>query len=155
MIKNERQYRITRAVTKGFETRLRELDVHVAAEEPLLRKAQTDAVTSQLEELSGQLEEYEALTSGEITSWHFSTLDELSDALIRARIASGLSQRDLAGQLGLKEQQIQRYEATDYEAASLARVLEIADTLGLRIEGSASVNKGKRVAEKQFTRMSS
>jgi transcriptional regulator with XRE-family HTH domain len=49
--------------------------------------------------------------------------------LIRARISAGLSQRELAARLGLKEQQIQRYEATNYETASLRRVLEIAAAL--------------------------
>ena len=44
----------------------------------------------------------------------------------------GLSQKDLAEKLGLKEQQIQRYEATDYESASLSRLLEISDALGLK-----------------------
>ena len=32
---------------------------------------------------------------------------------------AGLSQKSLAGQLGLKEQQIQRYEASEYASASL------------------------------------
>ena len=45
-----------------------------------------------------------------------------------------MSQEDLAQRLGLKEQQIQRYEATDYAAASLARVSEIAKALGIQIK---------------------
>ena len=32
--------------------------------------------------------------------------------------------------LGLKEQQIQRYEATDYASASLTRTREVAGALG-------------------------
>jgi len=35
--------------------------------------------------------------------------------------------------LGLKPQQIQRYEANDYQTASLARLLEIARVLNLRV----------------------
>ena len=45
-----------------------------------------------------------------------------------------MSQEDLAQRLGLKEQQIQRYEATDYAAASLARVSEIAKALGIQVK---------------------
>jgi len=37
------------------------------------------------------------------------SLAELPEALIRARIAVGLTQKGLAGRLGLKEQQVQRY----------------------------------------------
>ena len=56
-------------------------------------------------------------------------LNDLPQALIRARIASGLSQRELAMRLGLKEQQIQRYEATKYASASLSRVIEVAQAI--------------------------
>ena len=49
--------------------------------------------------------------------------------LIRARIAAGLSQKELAERLGMPEQQIQRYEAKEYESVSLARISEIAKVL--------------------------
>ena len=153
MIKNGRQYRITKAVADRFEKSLRELTPQASAADPLLHTAQIDAVTSQLEELRGQLEEYEALSSGRISSWGFASIDDLPGALIRARIAGGLSQKDLADQLGLKEQQIQRYEATDYESASLARVMEIGDALGLRLEGTTSVDERTGSARKLFEQL--
>ena len=59
--------------------------------------------------------------------------DDLPDILIRARIARGMSQKELADFLGLKEQQIQRYEAERYRSASLDRLIEIADALSVRI----------------------
>lgn len=40
----------------------------------------------------------------------------------QGRIAAGLSQKELSERLGLKERQIQRYEATDYASANLTRV---------------------------------
>ena len=50
-----------------------------------------------------------------------------------AQIAVGISQKELAARLGLKEQQIQRYEATDYASASLARVNAVIRALGLTV----------------------
>ena len=44
-----------------------------------------------------------------------------------------MSQKDLAERIGLKEQQIQRYEATDYASANLARIKEIVGAFGLDI----------------------
>ncbi|MDQ3702081.1 MAG: helix-turn-helix transcriptional regulator, partial [Chloroflexota bacterium] len=44
-----------------------------------------------------------------------------------------LSQKELARRLGLKEQQIQRYEARRYAGASLERVQAVADALGVQI----------------------
>ena len=55
---------------------------------------------------------------------------ELPTVLIKARIAQGLSQKDLAERLGLQEQQIQRYEATEYASASLTRIKEVVSALG-------------------------
>jgi len=54
-------------------------------------------------------------------------------ALIRARIAAGMTQEGLARRLGVKPQQVQRYEATDYESASFARILKVVEALGLRM----------------------
>ena len=59
-----------------------------------------------------------------------SVVAELPTVLIKARIAQGLSQKDLAERIGLKEQQIQRYEATDYASASLNRIKEVVSALG-------------------------
>ena len=50
-----------------------------------------------------------------------------------ARIARGWTQRRLAEELGIAEQQVQRYEATGYSSASLARFADIAEALGVTI----------------------
>ena len=133
MIKNERQYRITKAQADQFSEALRELDGETAEGlglHPLLFKAKKDAVRSQLSDLEEELRDYERLKSGE---FEFGRLDSVADVpmlLIRARIARGLSQKTLAGRLGLKEQQIQRYEASEYASASLARIRSVAEVLG-------------------------
>jgi transcriptional regulator with XRE-family HTH domain len=44
-----------------------------------------------------------------------------------------MSHEDLAQRLGVKPQQIQRYEATDYMGASLARVSEVLQALGIQV----------------------
>ena len=58
----------------------------------------------------------------------------LPQALPQGRIAAGLSQKELAERLGLKEQQIQRDEATDDASASLTRICEVARSLGLKVK---------------------
>src|SRR5688572_11270393 len=129
MIKNERQYRITKSQADQFERNLAEMRRAPADDtqpDPIIRQAMEDAMESQLSTLRRELGEYEALRSGEGTVLELTSLEELPRALIRARIASGLSQKQLAERLGLKEQQIQRYEATEYAAASLDRLREIS-----------------------------
>ena len=111
MIKNERQYRITRTQAERFSQELREFEGQKserAGVHPLLLKAREDALRSQLGDLEGALREYEALRAGHFEFDQLKTITELPTMLIKARIARGLSQRDLADRLGLKEQQIQR-----------------------------------------------
>jgi transcriptional regulator with XRE-family HTH domain len=132
MISNERQYRITKARAKEFEEALRKLNAH-SSEDQLWLDIQRDALQGQLEDLRGELQEYRSLQERGIQSVDVVSLEGLPKSLVRARIASGLTQKDLAAQLGLKEQQIQRYEATAYSAASLDRIKEVVTALGLTL----------------------
>ena len=54
---------------------------------------------------------------------------ELPQALVKARIALRLSQKALADHPGMQEQQIQRYESTDYQSASMSRLHDVVQAL--------------------------
>ena len=145
MIKNERQYRISRAQADRFARSLRELEDEPSLEtlgHPLLAQARRDALRSQLADLEAELREYETLRTGSFDFDQLETIAELPTVLIKARIARGYSQRDLADLLGLKEQQVQRYEATEYSSASLARIRDVVSALGVRIDGSLLTDEG-------------
>ena len=138
MIKNERQYRITRRQAERFARTLeglRERSEGADGIHPLIAQAQVDAVSSQLADLKAELREYEAIREGEFQVEALRVVADLPALLIKARIARGLSHRDLADRMGLKEQQIQRYEATDYATAKWSRIREVADVLSLELDG--------------------
>lgn len=143
MINNARQYRITKAEAERFAEALAQTDERSGHLHPLLQTAMRDGLVSQLEELREQLAEYEALRAGTITALELNSLEELADLLIRARIAARLTQKELAERLGLRPQQIQRYEATRYAGASLARVQAVAAALGVRIHERALLPAGR------------
>ena len=137
MITNEKQYRITRNKAKGFAEAIKEFDAAVQERlgvHPRLVQAELEAMESQLADLRDELEEYERLKSAELSVISVTSFDDLADGLIKARIATGLSQRALAQRLELKEQQIQRYEAERYASASYRRMCQITHALGVRIE---------------------
>ena len=141
MIKNERQYKITRAQAVRFSNALESLRKRANADNglhPLIAKAQEDAMSSQLADLERELREYEALKAGEFQLDTLSVFADLPSILIKARIAQGLSQKDLAERVGLKEQQIQRYEATDYSSANLARIMEVASAFNVEAADTES-----------------
>jgi HTH-type transcriptional regulator/antitoxin HigA len=136
VITNERQYKITKAQVGRLHESIKEFDLQETANRigsATLAKAELNALKSEAEILESQLAEYEELKSGVITTFHARSLAELPGVLIRARIAQGLSQRGLGELVGLKEQQIQRYESEMYASASLMRLREIADALRLDI----------------------
>lgn len=134
MIKNERQYRITNAQAEKFKNAIHELESEspAAGVHPALLKAQIDALRSQLQDIQEELSEYESLRSGRRPMPALTSFEHLPSALIQARIAAGLTQEELAERIGVKPQQIQRYEATDYKSASLQRVAKVIQALDLK-----------------------
>lgn len=85
-------------------------------------------------ELSEATEAYEtAKAFGTVAALQERVANDPGLALIVARIAKGYSQRDLAWRLGLKEQQVQRYEADRYRSISLKNYARIAALLGVRL----------------------
>ena len=133
MITNERQYRITKGWLERFTQAQAGVDAQSGALHPRAAQALRDQYESQIEELRAEIAEYEALRQGEIVTLALDSLAELPAALIRARAAARLSQADLAARLGLKKQQVQRYEATRYAGVSLERIQAVAEALGLTI----------------------
>ena len=139
MIKNERQYKITKYQAEKFAETIAELDKMAELGQrdsvhPLIRKAERDALQSQLTDLQRELKEYEELKAGKVPSvFELDSIEELPSTLIKARIAVNLSQKQLGELIGVPEQVIQRYEATDYESASVGRIKEIIGALKITV----------------------
>ena len=131
MITNERQYRITRNNAKRMLRALEEFDAteHPRVH-PRLIQAEREAIEGQLSILRKELEEYERLKTVDVSDIVVSSIYDLPEGLIKARIAAGLSQRELAQRLAMKAQQIQLYEAERYASASYQRLCDIAHALG-------------------------
>ena len=146
MITNERQYRITKAQLKRFD----EASQDQAARDPnpdidpRIHAAMGDALRSEAGELRRQLHEYEQLRGGEVKVRNLRSLTDLPRALIEARIAGHVTQKELADRLGLAEQQIQRWEATNYAGVGVERMQNVADALGARITEKISFSPPPR-----------
>ena len=102
-------------------------------------RKQLGELDSLLADVQREIADYEHLRSGASTSFEASTLPGLADALIKARIARGWTQADLAALLGVAEQQIQRYEATRYAGASLARLGDITTALNVEVRETVTL----------------
>lgn len=134
MIYNERQLKITASELKKLQNAKAEFEAAEHKEEPWIIEAQLNALDSQIEDLEQQVTEYQLLRDSSAVRFECNDLSELPRILISARIAKGMSQRDLADALRMSQQQVQRYEATDYMSASLSRLIEVANVLGVRVK---------------------
>jgi transcriptional regulator with XRE-family HTH domain len=151
MIKNDRQYRLTKAHAREFSLALTNAATQSVPKgiDPALADVQRDALDSQLQEMLQDLREYEALKEGKITVFEAESLAELPLLLVKARIARGLTQKDLAESLNVKEQQVQRWEANDYAAASLETLKAVSEALDVEIMQQLLVPR-KDFGAKQF-----
>lgn len=133
MIKNDQQYHITKTWAEKFAQSLLELQQEQAAGRPdlhpLLLKAMQDATQSQLADLESDLREYDALKAGHFDFARLNSIAAIPQLLIKARIARGWSQQELARRVGIKAEEIERHEAADYIDAPLLQIKEVAAVL--------------------------
>ena len=133
MITTEREYRITKARIANPEQAIARARARTDLS-PRMRQAHVDALTSNIEEMAAEVRAYEDLKAGRVQI-RSGSLAELPTVLIQARVARGWTQKQLADLLGVTEQTIQRYEATDYQSVALARLAKIAETLSVQVVG--------------------
>lgn len=79
------------------------------------------------------IEAYQAAKNGDCTKLMELAGTDLGRRLIAARVCKGLSQKELARKLGLKEQAIQRWEADQYRSITIANFQSVSRALDLRL----------------------
>jgi HTH-type transcriptional regulator/antitoxin HigA len=133
MIQNEHQYKVTQNKLKDLEGALVELIKNKDALRPRQFSSRQKGLQLTIDNLSQEIEEYESLKTQQ-TSIKITSIQELPIALIKARIAMGMTQKELAQKLGIKEQQVQRDEANQYSSAGFHRITEVAKALNITIQ---------------------
>jgi hypothetical protein len=147
MIRNERQYRASRAHRARLLATRADYEAAPQAD-PLAQSALLSSVDWLLDDVETELAEYEALRAGTVGEVVAEGLSALPDLLVKARIAEGLTQRQLAERLGVAEEAVQRDEAGGYARAGLDRLAGVADALGVRLRLTGVFD---RVAERTIT----
>jgi HTH-type transcriptional regulator/antitoxin HigA len=139
IILNEGEARRARSAIQKFQNALQPFSVLETAKSDLpieLVEKHREALAAHKIGLELALSHYERAKAGDYAYYEQHQRHDPGFMLILARIARGLSQRDLAEKLGIKEQQIQRYEADRYRAISLQNFRRIAHLLGLEFSAT-------------------
>ena len=134
MIYSEKQYGISTRELAKLKDALAAIQAQDGDDE-WVQSLQIDAMKSQIAELEADIAHYKLLKAGEISVAKSFSLEALPSILIQARIATGMSQTELAAALGVMPQQVQRYEASGYMGASLTRLIEVSRILNVHTAG--------------------
>lgn len=99
-------------------------------------------------QLAAEVAWYERIRRGEIAPVH--RLTDIGRLLIALRIASGLSQRELAARLGVDESMVSRDERHDYYGITVERAQRVIDAL----QGEAEAQVRPAAARREGARVS-
>ena len=133
MIQNQHQYQVTQNKLHDLEQGLIELDKIKDTLHPRQFSGRKNSLVKNINALQQEISDYDSLRQQQ-TPIKITSIKELPIALIRARIAMGMTQKELAEKMGVKEQQVQRDEANQYSSAGFRRIAEVADALGIQMQ---------------------
>ncbi|HEX8465533.1 MAG TPA: helix-turn-helix transcriptional regulator [Abditibacterium sp.] len=157
MLQNEREYQNTKAQLARLEAARREAEAKLELRPDLpemVRRGHLNGISLLIGDLETQLSEYEQLRDGQVKSLSLdAVLTQLPETLVRARIARGWTQKELALALGTSEQQVQKDEAGAYAKASLEKLSRIAQVLGVSLSGRARLRTPQASGRRPRTRV--
>lgn len=134
MLKTDRAYR-----DACEALRILEAEALPAEEAKWRAKGASDATLAQLlgpmraqaARLRADIERFDLVRQGDLSM--FAQVEEVGELLIAARIARGLTQRQLAERLGVDESQVSRDERRTYENVTKERLITICAALDLAL----------------------
>jgi HTH-type transcriptional regulator / antitoxin HipB len=131
MIQNEHQYK----VTKGEIDKLQQV-IDKLLEQQNIPPSQLAGIQNsfqtQIDRMQIEIQAYDDLKAGKVEIT-MGSIEDLPKVLIQKRIGLGMTQKELAAKLGIKEQMVQRYEASGYESIGFQRLAEVWNALSLSI----------------------
>jgi HTH-type transcriptional regulator / antitoxin HipB len=131
MILNEIQYKVTQTKLEDLEKDLTALTPPPAALHPRQILSRTNSLNILIGTLKQEMVDYNNLKNGTISEFPIDSIQELPIVIIKARIARGMTQKDLAEKIGIQEEQIKRHEAHEYYGVEFNVLQEIMSILDI------------------------
>jgi ribosome-binding protein aMBF1 (putative translation factor) len=141
MIKNEKEYKITKRKISECNVAIDGINNN-PEKDPVKKILLITSLEVFRNDMQDEILAYEKLKSDKKNFLKERQISELPSLLTDYKIRSGLTQKEFAKKLGVKEQQLQRYEASSFKSVTFKNLLKYFDILGLEI----------RVKQTRFTR---
>lgn len=142
MIRNDEEYKKSVARIRAEEERIQTMQQNLAAEG--FTPEEVARLIAPVESFHLQLKEevisYEKLKRGEFDDLR--NLRGLGHLLVCLRIATGITQRELANRLNVKETQVSRDERNEYHGITLDRASRVLDALGVSLSSVVHIESG-------------
>ena len=132
MIKNEKQYKISKKLLSEINEDVDRLQKD-NSQNPLRIKLLLASALNMQKEIEQDILLYETLKKDKKGILKERLFSELPTLLTEYKIKSGLTQKEFAERLGIKEQQLQRYEADNFKSVTFKNLLRYLDAIGLEI----------------------
>jgi len=140
MIKNGKQY----------ASALRNLDNFITKIKHIEAGPEKSALISLKNSIENDIQKYIEVRDGRKKTFNIKALREIPDIIINSRISKKLSQKDLADILEVAQQQINRWENTDYEKASFWHLLDVCEALEINFDITATLKNDEDEDEDEF-----
>ncbi|MBX2930868.1 MAG: hypothetical protein KF781_02845 [Chitinophagaceae bacterium] len=132
MIKNEKQYRVSKNKLKELHNKLNELKTN--KKRTFSQNMVLASMQNIKEEIEGEIKAYENLKTSQKIQFKETSIEQLPQLLTEYKIANHLSNKEFSEQLNLKEQQLQRYEATGFRGVSFDKLVSFLNKTDLKIK---------------------
>jgi HTH-type transcriptional regulator/antitoxin HigA len=132
MIKNEKQYKVTKKKLAILHQKIAEMKSE-GDRLSLTRQLVLNSLLDMSTDMENEVAEYDLLKQNKKNILKSRSLYELPSLITEYKIASGLTQKEFSKKIGMKEQQFQRYEAENFQGISFKNLLKILQAIGLDV----------------------
>ncbi|BAZ15216.1 hypothetical protein NIES4071_70880 [Calothrix sp. NIES-4071] len=139
MIKDDFEYQVSQEWVKKFQHSidLMDKDEERKSKDFLGWESNRSALLCHIEKLQAEIAEYESLVAHDSHTPIVLTLEDIyyfPQLLIRARIASKLSHKELAALSSLTEEKLKHYEDKDYDGATFSEMMGVFFALDMKVK---------------------
>lgn len=132
MIKNEKQYKISKK--KLLEVSEKVFALEEKASTSISQKMILASTKNFKVEIEQEIKAYEKIKATKKIQLKETSIEQLPKLITQYKIANHLSNKEFAKQLNLKEQQLQRYEATGFKTISFEKLIRFLQHINLDIK---------------------
>ena len=145
MIKNEKQYKISRKRLNDIVGKIDDLKNRVK-DNPLKSQMMQASLEIFKKDIEAEINEYETLKNGKSTTLKERSIADLPSMIIEYKIAQHLTHKEFSKLLGIKEQQLQRYESENFQKVSFQNLIKFINFLDMDLKvKEAEINPKRKL----------